>query len=95
MLQDSSGSSNGYSGNLLGAFRTHYSQFENAVSNALLNETDVTVLARLGDDLDKFASLTIEVRNTFYVVIVLIVMITRILIYLTMMNSRHCTQILR
>ena len=55
--------SNEFSGDLLGAFRTHYSWFENAVREALLSPTDSTILARLGDDLDEFANLAIAVSN--------------------------------
>lgn len=47
---------------LLAAFRTHYVQFEQAVRDVLLNPTDPTVLARLGDDLDEFAVLANEVN---------------------------------
>jgi len=46
---------------LLSAFRTHYHRFEHAIQEASVNPTDSTVLARLGDDLDEFASMVIEV----------------------------------
>jgi hypothetical protein len=55
-----------FSGDLLGAFHIHYSQFENAVREVMLYPTDSTVLTRLGDDLDEFASLAIEVGNNIY-----------------------------
>jgi hypothetical protein len=48
-------------GDLLAAFRIHYRQFEQAVTEALSNPTDSTVLARLGDDLDEFATLATQV----------------------------------
>lgn len=48
--------------NLLAAFRTQYSRFELTIQDALLNPTDSTVLARLGDDLDEFAIMVAEVR---------------------------------
>jgi hypothetical protein len=51
-------------GELLAAFRNTYQQYEQAVRVALLNPTDPTVLARLGDDLDGFATLAIEVSRT-------------------------------
>ena len=47
--------------NLLAAFRMQYSGFELAIQDALLNPTDPTVLARLGDDLDEFAIMVAEV----------------------------------
>src|SRR6266436_8239600 len=46
---------------LLSAFRTHYRRFERAIQEASVNPTDSTVLARLGDDLDGFTNLVIEV----------------------------------
>ena len=46
---------------LLSAFRIHYRRFEHAIQEASVNPTDSTVLARLGDDLDEFANLVIEV----------------------------------
>lgn len=46
---------------LLAAFRTHYHQFEVGVQDALANETDPTVLARLGDNLDDFMALVMQV----------------------------------
>jgi hypothetical protein len=42
---------------LLTAFRQYYHQFQDAITYALGNPTDPTVLARLGDDLDEFANL--------------------------------------
>lgn len=57
-----------FSGDLLGAFRTHYLRFEGAVREALLYPTDSTVLARLGDDLDEFASLAIAVSNVIFII---------------------------
>ena len=49
------------SSDLLIAFWTHYRRFEHAINDALLNPTDSTVLARLGDDLDEFLNLVAEV----------------------------------
>jgi hypothetical protein len=53
------------SSDLLIAFQTHYHRFEHAINDALLNPTDSTVLARLGDDLDKFSNLVAEVCYKF------------------------------
>jgi hypothetical protein len=50
---------------LLSAFRIHYQRFEQGVQAAVLNPTDATVLARLGDDLDEFANLVHEVSTDF------------------------------
>ena len=46
---------------LLGAFRTHYRRYEHLVLEATLNPTDSTVLARLGDEVDEYLTLLIEV----------------------------------
>jgi len=46
---------------LLEAFRMHYVRYENVVHEVLLSPTDVTVVARLGDDLDAFSALAMEV----------------------------------
>jgi len=46
---------------LLLAFRIRYCRFERAIQEALVNTTDSTVLARLGDDLDEFTNLVTEV----------------------------------
>jgi len=48
---------------LLTAFRMRYSRFELAIQDALLYPTDSTVLARLGDDLDEFATMVAEVSR--------------------------------
>lgn len=50
-------------GSLLAAFRLHYRRFEQAVAEALINPTDSTVLARLGDDIDEFATLASQVSQ--------------------------------
>src|ERR1700677_5045577 len=47
---------------LLSAFRIHYYRFERAIQEALVNTTDSTVLARLGDDLDEFSHLVTVVH---------------------------------
>jgi hypothetical protein len=52
--------------NLLAAFRMQYSRLKLAIQDALLNPTDSTVLARLGDDLDGFAIMVAEVRLPNY-----------------------------
>ena len=49
---------------LLSIFRLRYAHFERLVQSALSTPTDVTLLARLGDDLDVFANIAIEVRTT-------------------------------
>jgi hypothetical protein len=49
---------------LLVAFRTVYHQFEQAIRDVLLNPTDSTILAQLGDDLDEFAVLAIQAGQT-------------------------------
>lgn len=46
---------------LLGAFRTHYRRYEHLVREATSNPTDSTVLARLGDELDEYLALVIQV----------------------------------
>lgn len=46
---------------LLDEFRAHYRRYENLVRAATLNPTDSTVLERLGDELDVFIALVIEV----------------------------------
>ena len=51
------------SNDLLEAFQTHYHRIEHAITGTLQNPTDCTVLARLGDDLDKFTNIVIEVRR--------------------------------
>lgn len=48
--------------NLLDAFRVHYTRFETLVHQAVINPTDSVVLARLGDDLDEFLAMVVEVR---------------------------------
>jgi hypothetical protein len=48
---------------LLTAFRMRYSRFELAIQDALLYPTNSTVLARLGDDLDEFATMVAEVSH--------------------------------
>ena len=51
------------SNDLLEAFRMHYHRFEHAITDTLQNPTDCTVLARLGDDLDEFTNMVIEVSH--------------------------------
>ena len=46
---------------LLPAFRMRYRRFEQAIQEAVLNPTDATVLARLGDDIYEFITLVAEV----------------------------------
>jgi hypothetical protein len=48
---------------LLSAFRIHYRRFEQAVQEAMVDPTDPTVLARLGDGIDEFATHVREVSN--------------------------------
>lgn len=47
---------------LLSAFVTHYQHFQRVVPKAVTGNTDSTVLARLGDDVDTFMQLVIEVH---------------------------------
>lgn len=61
-------------GDLLAAFRIHYHRFEQAVIEALSNPTDSTVLARLGDDLDEFATLATQVSQNQPVVFTILIM---------------------
>lgn len=49
----------------LDAFRNHYNRFETLVRQAVANPTNSTIVARLGDDLDEFLRLVIEVRTYF------------------------------
>lgn len=46
---------------LLDAFRHHYFRYETIVTEAITHATDSTVLARIGDDLDEYATLVAEV----------------------------------
>ena len=48
---------------LLGAFQTHYRCYKCLVLEATLNPVDLTVLTRLGDDVDEFLTLVTEVRS--------------------------------
>ena len=50
-------------GNLLAAFQTQYSTFELAIQDTLLDPTDSTVIARLGDDLNEFTVMVSEVSH--------------------------------
>ena len=47
--------------NILDAFRANYVAFERLVVEAMINPTDSTVLARLGDDLDTYLVLVNKV----------------------------------
>jgi hypothetical protein len=58
--------SNAESPSLLSAFRIHYRRFEAAIHEASVNPTDSTVLARLGDNLDEFANLVVQVSLVLY-----------------------------
>ena len=46
---------------LVDAFRSHYSHYEHLVREAILNPTDSTILAHLGDELDSYLQLVVEV----------------------------------
>ena len=46
---------------LLDAFRYHYLRYETIVREAITHTTDSTVLARIGDDLDEYATILAEV----------------------------------
>ena len=48
---------------LLAAFRTHYHGLEHLVTEATMHATDSTVLARLGDELDEYINLVIQVSS--------------------------------
>jgi hypothetical protein len=48
---------------LLDAFRIYYHRFERAVHEIVTVPSDTTMIARLGDDLDEFLSLVIEVSR--------------------------------
>jgi hypothetical protein len=56
-----------YNDGLLLAFRIHYRGFEQAVQEAMLNPTDPTVLARLGDSVDEFMIRVSEVSTISFV----------------------------
>ena len=47
---------------LLTAFWTHYHHLEHLVTEATTHATDSTVLTRLGDKLDEYINLVIQVR---------------------------------
>ena len=51
---------------LLSAFRIHYCRFESAIAEVLINPTDSTVVARIGDDLDEFSALVTQASGTNY-----------------------------
>ena len=46
---------------LIAAFRTYYYQFVKSVEEAALSPTDSTVLNRLGDRIDEYQALVIQV----------------------------------
>ena len=46
---------------LLDAFRYHYFRYEAVIREAITHTTDSTVLARIGDDLDEYATILAEV----------------------------------
>ena len=48
---------------LLAAFWTHYRRLEHLVTEATMHATDSTVLARLGDELDEYINLVIQVSS--------------------------------
>ena len=48
---------------LLDAFRYHYFRYETIVREAITGTTDSTVLARIGDDLDEYATILAEVTR--------------------------------
>ena len=48
---------------LLSAFCDFYRQYKQAVTQALQNSANPTILARLGDDLDEFATLATHVSQ--------------------------------
>ena len=51
---------------LLNAFRAHYHHFVNSIHDAVGSNTDPVVLARLGDDLDEYYSLVLEVSFFYF-----------------------------
>lgn len=55
-------------GELLVAFRTVYQQFEQAVKEVLLDLADPTVIAQLGDGLDEYATLAIDVSQSHFII---------------------------
>jgi hypothetical protein len=46
---------------LIAAFRTHYYRFVKSVEEVALSPTDSTVLNRLGDQIDEYRALVIQV----------------------------------
>ena len=48
---------------LLTAFQTHYHHLEHLVTEATMHATDSTVLTRLGDELDEYINLIIQVSS--------------------------------
>ena len=48
---------------LLDAFRFHYFRYETVVREAVTHATDSTVLARIGNDLDEYATILAEVSG--------------------------------
>jgi len=60
-LKMSESSSFSHPQSLLDAFHTNYHRIERAVHKIVTVQSDPTVIARLGDDLDEFLALVIEV----------------------------------
>ncbi|KAI0055053.1 hypothetical protein BV25DRAFT_1766853, partial [Artomyces pyxidatus] len=50
---------------LLDGFRRHYHQFDSSIREAIASESDSTVIARLGDDLDQFGQLVTQHASVF------------------------------
>ncbi len=50
---------------LLDAFRHHYFRYEAIVREATTHATDSTVLARIGDDLDEYATILAEANSNY------------------------------
>lgn len=55
--------SEGSSSELLQAFRRYYNGFVQSIHDAIHSSADSTVLERLGDDLDRYLELVLEVRK--------------------------------
>jgi len=50
---------------LINAFRAHYQHFVTDIHQAVESNTDSVVLARLGDDLDEYYNLVLEVSHSY------------------------------
>jgi len=51
---------------LLAQFRTYYQEFHTAITEAITSPVDPGIVERLGDELDEFLDLVLQVRKFIY-----------------------------